>query len=49
VQVDTYVHHLADLRDRFEWADLDEQTYEALRTTSQATADISETRAGADA
>ena len=49
VQVDTYVGYLADLRDRFEWADLDEQTYEALRTTPQATADISETHAGADA
>jgi len=27
----TYVHYLADLRDRFEWADLDEGSYEPLR------------------
>jgi len=31
VDNDTYVHYLADLRDRFEWADLDERTYEPLR------------------
>jgi hypothetical protein len=31
VENDTYVHYLADLRDRFEWADLDELTYEPLR------------------
>jgi cation diffusion facilitator CzcD-associated flavoprotein CzcO len=31
VDNDTYVRYLADLRDRFEWADLDEQTYEPLR------------------
>jgi amino acid transporter len=34
VEVETYVHYLADLRDRFEWADLDAATYEPLRTTS---------------
>jgi cation diffusion facilitator CzcD-associated flavoprotein CzcO/amino acid transporter len=32
VEVQTYVNYLADLRDRFEWADLDAASYEALRT-----------------
>jgi hypothetical protein len=31
VEVETYIGYLADLRDRFEWADLDEKTYDALR------------------
>ena len=31
VQVDTYVDYLARLRDAFEWADLDAQTYAAMR------------------
>jgi amino acid transporter len=31
VEIETYTHYLADLRDRFEWADLDEATYEPLR------------------
>jgi cation diffusion facilitator CzcD-associated flavoprotein CzcO len=31
VDSETYVRYLAELRDRFEWADLDEKTYEPLR------------------
>lgn len=31
VNSETYTSYLAGLRDRFEWADLDESTYEALR------------------
>lgn len=30
VQVDTYVDYLAALRDRFEWADLDAETYRSM-------------------
>ena len=30
VQVDTYVDYLASLRDRFEWADLDAETYRSM-------------------
>jgi hypothetical protein len=44
VDNDTYIHYLADLRDRFEWADLDELTYEPLRV--RAAPDLS--RAGSD-
>ena len=36
VENETYVHYLADLRDQFEWADLDELTYEPLRTRTTA-------------
>lgn len=36
VEVETYIGYLADLRDRFEWADLDAGTYDALRTGSTA-------------
>jgi len=36
VENETYVHYLADLRDRFEWADLDELTYEPLRAWTAA-------------
>ncbi|MFB7468583.1 amino acid permease [Streptomyces sp. NPDC056224] len=32
VNMATYVSYLADLRDRFEWADLDERTYQPLRS-----------------
>ena len=31
VEIDTYVHYLAELRDRFGWADLDDGAYEAVR------------------
>jgi hypothetical protein len=31
VDNETYVRYLAELRDRFEWADLDDTTYEPLR------------------
>jgi len=41
----TYVHYLADLRDRFEWADLDELTYEPLRRVTAA--DVPSSRSGA--
>jgi len=41
VDNDTYVRYLADLRDRFEWADLDELTYESLRV--RAASDLSPT------
>jgi hypothetical protein len=34
VENETYVHYLADLRDRFEWADLDELTYDPLRRSA---------------
>ncbi len=34
VDMRSYTDYLADLRDRFEWADLDQQTFEGLRRTS---------------
>lgn len=37
VNIDTYVSYLADLRDRFDWADFDEQTYQALRRLDVST------------
>jgi amino acid transporter len=39
VEIETYVHYLADLRDRFEWADLDTATYDALRVGRVAATD----------
>jgi hypothetical protein len=39
VENETYVRYLADLRDRFEWADLDELTYQPLRR-SPSTIDV---------
>lgn len=36
VQVDTYVDYLARLRDEYEWADLDAQTYAAMRVGEPA-------------
>ena len=36
VQVDTYVDYLARLRDAFEWADLDGETYEQMRIGREA-------------
>jgi len=34
VQVEAYVHYLAELRDTFEWADLTTDTYDSLRVGS---------------
>ncbi|MER7187906.1 hypothetical protein ABT404_52060, partial [Streptomyces hyaluromycini] len=44
VHVDSYVAYLAELRDRFVWADFDAQSYEPLRRP-----DTSMTKAGASA
>ena len=38
VEIETYIHYLADLRDRFEWADLDAETYQPLRVRPEAVA-----------
>jgi hypothetical protein len=29
----SYTDYMADLRDRFEWADLDQRTFDAVRRT----------------
>ena len=34
VDMRSYTDYMADLRDRFEWADLDQQTFEGVRRTS---------------
>ncbi|MFN8167623.1 MAG: amino acid permease [Candidatus Nanopelagicales bacterium] len=46
VEIETYVHYLADLRDRFDWADLDAETYQSLRVRTDADATVG-TTAGA--
>jgi len=39
VEIETYVHYLADLRDRFGWADLDAEAYQSLLARSSDTAE----------
>ena len=49
VEIETYVGYLAGLRDRFEWADLDAETYASLRTDHRAVADVTGEKTGATA
>jgi amino acid transporter len=49
VEIETYVGYLASLRDRFEWADLDAETYATLRTDRAAVADVTDEKTGVTA